>query len=346
MTPTVEAAGAHQRDRRTCGASGPASFSADTPRAPSALLKGRRTIRSMTDQPEPSPADADLRTFLRNVGDALLIGGPITAPPERPEVSAPVDMLDADSSKVRCDPLEVLAFVDGVQNSTCVTFREHRGVYLHYVAAAAVGYGARAIACKERLEVAASEEDLDWVRDRGGNLPVVTLAGNTPGDIERAAALTLGARREELERSLVDDLCTIPGGVLLLDGSLVGRAPLKRLVGVVKTTRKRYLADEAVLWRLPAGWRSPRFRIPAGIDGGVERFSCYLRLFDASKRGWDFALLRLEAFDPDQLDPLAALALRERQHPGARDGRWDRHLGGVRTAEDFLRARRPSIFGG
>jgi hypothetical protein len=88
------------------------------------------------------------------------------------------------------------------------------------------------------------------------------------------------------------------------------------------------------------------FRIPAGNVGGsvVDRFSCYVRLHDATAHGWNFGLIRLEAFDPDRLMALGALALSERQGPRSGDGRWDRHLASVAITEKVLRSRRPSVF--
>ena len=130
----------------------------------------------------------------------------------------------------------------------------------------------------------------------------------------------------------------------MCDGSLVGRSVDPRVVGIVKTTARRYMADETELWRLPKGWRSARFSIPAGNDMGVERHSCYVRLHDARRRPWDFALIRVETFDPDLCEPVAALALTDAQDGSRSDARWDRHLRGVRCVEDLMRARRPAIF--
>ncbi len=90
---------------------------------------------------------------------------------------------------------------------------------------------------------------------------------------------------------------------------------------------------------------SPRFLMPAGSQGvTVPRYSCYVRLHDASRMAWNFGLVRLEAFKPELLDPLCALALLERQPAGSHDRRFDRHLSGVRAVEDLLRARRPTVF--
>jgi hypothetical protein len=292
-----------------------------------------------------APASHDLRSFLIAVGGLAGGGALKAAPTERPVVDFDVDVLDADASKVVASPMAVTGFVDGVQSAAAVTWREHRPVYLTYVAAAAVGARGIPAGVIEHLEVLCATADGDWAREVAGTIPVREIDVERPGELESAAFTTLGARRERCERDLVDQLIADPGcGALILDGSLVGRPRDTRLAGVVKTTRRQYLPDESVLWRLPEGWRSPRFRIPAGAGAGVDRFSCYLRLFDARAHGWDFGLLRLETFDADVLDELAARCLIERQGAGARDARWDRHLGGVRQVENYLRSRRPSVF--
>jgi hypothetical protein len=293
------------------------------------------------------PVSHDLRTFLRNVGGLAAQGALKAAPAERPEVENPVELLDASSSQVFSDPLPVAGFVDGIQSAAAVTWREHRPVYLTYVAAAAVGARGVPIGLAEQLEVLCAEPDTGWVLEAADSIPVRVLEGLTPAEIEGAAFSALGSRRENLEREVIETLVTDPScGSLILDGQLVARPHDHRLFGVVKTTRKRYLEDESVLWRLPEGWRSPRFAIPAGTGGPSPlRYSCYLRLFDAGSRGWDFGLLRLESYDPELLDALASRCLIERQGSGARDARWDRHLGGVRQVENFLRSRRPAVFG-
>ena len=69
-----------------------------------------------------------------------------------------------------------------------------------------------------------------------------------------------------------------------------------------------------------------------------------MRLHDANSQAWSFGMVRLEAFNPDLLDPLAARALNERQGPHSGDGRYDRHLVSVATCEKLLCARRPMVF--
>lgn len=287
----------------------------------------------------------DLRSFFRSVGRFVGERSLTTSPPERPEPDRPVEMLDDTKSQVTAVPLDVAGFVDGVQAAVTVTWREHRPVYLTYTAAGCVGERGALLASCERIDIVCSHLDVDWALGLGSSIPLSVLDESRPDLVERAALARLGADREVLERKLVTDLATSIQTHVVVDGSLVGRPVTDKLVGVVKTSRRRWLSDETVLWGLPAGWRSPRFKIPAGSQGvSADRYSCYLRLFDASNRSWDHALVRLESFDPELLDPLCALALDERQNPRAGDPRYDRHLASVRACEQVLRARRPAVF--
>lgn len=296
--------------------------------------------------PAPSQPDPyDLRRFFRSVGRFSGERALTSTPPEREEPDAPAELLDASIRRITADPLPVAAFVDGVQAALLVTHRAHRPVFLNYVAAGAVGPGARCIGLRERLTVVCSTLDREWVDSLDSSIPVEELPVELPPEVERAAIQVLGGDRELLERSLVEALCEQETGVLALDGSLVGRPFDEDLVGIVKSTRKKYLSDESCLFGLPAGFRSPRFKIPAGTAGsGHDRYSCYVRMFDASSKAWNFGLIRLETFHPDLLDGLAARCLAERQSPAGGDARWDRHLASVRAVEEFLRARRPAVF--
>lgn len=292
-------------------------------------------------------SDIDLRTFLRNLGTPAFAPGPTTAPPERVAPEDPAELLEANIPLiVDADPTPIDAFVDGTQSITTLTWREHRPVHLMWVAAGAVGAGGRPLELIEDLRVTCAEEDREWLSELGGDVPLHVLAGSAddPGSLDRDASRALGAIRETLERQVVTNLLTVGTGAIVVDGSLVGRPTSPRLMGMVKTTATRYLEDESVLRRLPVGWRSPRFTMP-NRSGGPGRSSCYLRLFDASTASWDWGLVRIEAFDPELLPGFCARALAERQNPnGTRDPRWDRHLTGVRSCEEFLKSRRPGAF--
>lgn len=288
----------------------------------------------------------DLREFFRAVGHFSGQRALLSTPAEREEPKTPAELLEDDVVEVSGAPLPIAAFVDGIQASLNVTYRSHRPVFLNYVAAGAVGAGARFLGMREKLTVLCSSLDTEWVQSLQQTIPIEELAATSPLDVERGALATLAGDRESHERHLVEDLISQNVGTLCLDGSLLGRPPLNSLVGVVKSTNKKYLADESMLFRLPQGWRSPIFKIAENTAGvAPDRYSCYLRLTSAEGRAWNFGLIRLEAYTPDLLMPLAARALRERQGVASGDPRFDRHLSSIKACEDALRARRPPVFG-
>jgi hypothetical protein len=287
----------------------------------------------------------DLRSFFRAVGGFSPEHALLQAPLVRADCQGVVEMLDKESSKVTSEPLKVEAFIDGIQSALCITYREHRPVYLTYTAAGAVGAHSKLLEMNEKLCVVYSRADSEWISSLNTSIPGIELLQERPDELTNAAISQLGAQRDTLERALVSSLVDSGHTSLLIDGSLLGKTYRPELVGVVKSHATKYLLDESALWSLPAGWRSARFKLPIGMQGSTtDRYSCYLRMHSAQFQAWNFGLIRLESFDPDLLDPLAALALNEKQASASRDKRYDRHLAGVRAVEDVLRARRPSVF--
>jgi hypothetical protein len=212
-----------------------------------------------------------------------------------------------------------------------------------YLAAGAVAVDGSLLAHRERLWLAVAEADRAWVDAAGSDIPVDVRPDDTPDRVGAHVGQELTAVREELERAVVVDVRG--DGIVLVDGSLVGRDPGNDVVGIVKTTRRIYLPDESSLHSLPERHRSARFTIPAGAHGAsTDRYSTYVRLHDAALHAWDHALIRVETFDPDLLDPVAAYAYANRQPVRSSDSRADRHLAPVRAVEVQLRARRPDVF--
>jgi hypothetical protein len=260
-------------------------------------------------------------------------------PEERLEPENPASVLDTDPADIRSvAPLPVTAVVDGIQSVRVVTYRDHRPVHLIYVAAAAIGEESCVHGIKEELSLLVSAADEEWARSLPGSVPVVVLDETSPFSLAAAGILAVGGARDRLERAVVADLLERNVGTIAVDGSLLGRPATDSLIGVVKTTRTRYLADESVLIGLPEGWRSPRFILPTG------QASCYVRLRSAENRGWDYGLIRLESSNPDLLDAAAAFCLAERQGLGNTDRRGDRHLASVAAVELFLKGRKPPVF--
>lgn len=260
----------------------------------------------------------------------------------RPLPEDPAELLDSGARRVDTrDVADVACFIDGVQDLLTLTWRESRPIALLHVAAGAVDVDGRPLSLVEDLRLIAAEADRDFIDglDLDDIPPVTWLAAIEPPDLERLVAGQQSAVRESLERRLAVHMLDVTDtGMVLVDGHTAGRPSDMRLGGVVKTTRTRYLADESVLWTLPVGWRSPRFKLT-----GPERYSCYVRLAAAAK-GWSGGLIRVEAHDPDLLDPIAAHCLQQRQPAATGDARWDVHLAPVAACERMLRARKPALF--
>jgi hypothetical protein len=292
----------------------------------------------LTTSDDPYSGAHDLRSFFQNMGGVEGGRGAATAE-DRTDATSDVDVLDTDPVRIDSDPLDVAGYVDGIQAMLRVRHIDHRPVTLAYVAAGAVSGTGQWLAMREELYVICAQDDRDEIVEAAGTLPVRTITGDVT-DLERIVRDEVSGTRAHLERAVVADATEAGHHPLVVDGDLSARPAGHALVGVAKTLRTRYLPDETVLFTLPYGWRSPRFR----IGGGTARYSCYLRMFDATRHAWDYGMVRLESYDPDMLDGLAALCLRERQGIRSSDGRFDRHLAPVRMCEDMLRARRPPAF--
>lgn len=295
----------------------------------------------------PPEGGFDLRSVLRATGGAAWSTG--ASPAEaRSDARVPVEVLDDGPARIGEGRLEVAGFADGVQAIRCVAWRARRPINLAYCAAGAMLDRRTVVAVNERLFLTASTADHDWVRDLPGGLPVLWVTTDAPPEVAGALHDAVASLRAHLEDTLVEDLVARGAATadvpLVVDGDLRSHARHRHgaaVVGIVKTHRTRWLPDESLLWSLRKGWRSQRFRIPAGAGVGIDRYSCYVRLHGGSDRPWNFGLIRLEATDVDQLDALAATAYANRQGPGAPDGRWDRQLGPVRAVEEYLATRRP-----
>lgn len=290
---------------------------------------------------EPRNLGADIREFFHIIGGFSGVRGGEIEEPERPVPENPAELIDEHPLDVRdVEPLSNPVFVDGVQAAIRASYVEHRPVMLHHVAAAALTEDLEPVVERHDIWVSCSPEEKAWLEERGCRLRVEAIDKDLPPDLSREAHRQLAGKRESLEREVIFEAGSLHAGPIVVDGGLTARVESSRVVGVVKTTQKRYLSDESIIYKLPHGWRSPRFKIS---QHGAEVYSAYLRLVDATNKPWDFGLVRIEAWDPVIIDSAAALCLLHAQAPGD-DSRWDCHIAGVANVERFLRARRPDVF--
>ncbi len=283
----------------------------------------------------------DLRQLVSAVGAVPTRGGGDGS--VRPEPTRPVTMLEDGSSKVDRDAtLDVACFIDGVQDVLTLTWVDGRPIALVHVAAGAVDVAGGPLALLEDLAIVCSAQDVAMVETLDVDVlpPIRALDSDVPPELERLVVTTTGGIREQLERTLCGHMLDhTDRGMVVVDGHIAGRPADVRVGGVVKTTRTRYLDDEAPLWTLPVGWRTAAFTIH-----GPDRHSSYVRMARADK-GWSGGLIRVEANDPALLEPLAAHCLEQRQPAATGDRRWDVHLAPVARCEQMLRARKPALFG-
>lgn len=291
------------------------------------------------------PPRPDTQVALRNVTRSipgLYLTVPSKPPGWRREVRIQHDRPGREL--VGVEPMVPAAVVDGVQSRVLLTLREGRPLLLEYVGAAAVGPHRRTlVGVEDRLYLAGSHLDAEYLRSLPEGLPVVELDGISPAVVATEAMETIQFFRQRLEAT-VAVLAGASGEPVVVDGSvrhlegLAGPA-----IGVIKNTAStQWLTDESELASLDVGWRSTVFVLPAQRRGEHTVHCCYLRLHRVPRStSFTEGLIRLESTDPDLLDPAAAWAMRSRQAPGSDDPRWATHLAPVRDVELYLKGRRP-----
>ena len=276
---------------------------------------------------------------------------------DRTDTKACVTIVRTDTADVsQVTPLDPDGFCDGIQSSMVVTWLNRRPVTLNYVAAgcATDGSPAALTGLVERLWVDACPADAQAVRTEiaaDSGVPVLVTDDNDPASALVSMRNRLASVRAESETELVDALTDVnPNASLVVDGSLSRLTPSPLLMGVAKTHKARYLADESLVYTLAHGWRSPVFSFvhPSAhrAQGGTPApvFSAYVRAHFIPDAPWDAGLVRVETFSEELIDTACATVLAYGQHATGGDNRWDRHLAPVAWCEKLLRARRPVAF--
>ena len=189
-----------------------------------------------------------MRNFLRAVGGVRQSDALRSAPEERAEVTFEAEILDDGNVEVTAEPLDVVGFLDGIQNAVTVSWRDYRPVYLAYTAAAIVGPFGMPVDVDEQMKIFCSALDYDWALEHAGSIDIQRFGSLDPDGLAKEAFAELGATRELAERDLVDRfLQTDSAQHLVIDGSLIGREPGPRIVGVVKSTGTEPLRRSASL---------------------------------------------------------------------------------------------------
>lgn len=295
--------------------------------------------------PESATANIDLYSLVATLG--LGHGGEtLVNPKPRLLPENPAEILDKPTKIVGVSPAPIEGYIDGIQASRVLSWQNQRPIVLQYAAAGLLTPEMVLKHGVEQLGLFCAEEDKHLVDGVVPDDMVVTTNATEPDDVTRNAVANIHKWRETLELTIAQKAIgtNSSGGLVVCDGSLIGHKPHRNLVGLIKTVNTRYLADETVLWSLPFSWRSSIFKMPPNRGHLDVTWSCYLRLTDAQNHRWDYGLVRLESFNPDLLEPLAAQVLNSRQNVGNTDPRGDRHIGPIAAVETHLKARRSPIF--
>ncbi|MCC6945665.1 MAG: hypothetical protein IT335_13865 [Thermomicrobiales bacterium] len=129
------------------------------------------------------------------------------------------------------------------------------------------------------------------------------------------------------------------GSWLVYDGAL--REPVPQTVGLVKSFNRQYITGEHAdqLFRLPAGHRTPMFRVNDRRHGGSYAV-WYLRFWDAQGRDPRYGLVRVEVTytgEPPPVDLLSAWILAERRPRASNDARWPTLIYPIHYLEQILK---------
>jgi hypothetical protein len=290
-------------------------------------------IRSYTSAAE----GVDLRALVRAVGR-------VGAAPSRSTTPRPVvEIVDPDLAPIVGDPVPVVGYLDGCQASRILTYREHRPLVLWWAAAAVVAPGRplRCLGLAEAVALSCSYVDGAWAASLPGGVPVEAVDAVAPWEVEAAIANVIDDRRRTFEIGLSAEVAA-GVGVVLVDGDLRAKPHRPDLVACAKTFDGVYLADESSVFSLAEGWRSPIMRLPAMRQSEADRYSAYVRLFDATHDWWGFGLVRIETRAPSLIDGVAALCVANRQPLGI--DRRENQLASIAAVEAFLKSRRPPLF--
>lgn len=268
-------------------------------------------MRFSVDSWDPSYGTAidmqDLVETTSNVDTTLEAGSSAWAPIEPNTASSvPSTVLFVDGVR----RIDARAWIDDIDASNGESRRAVPGLCASYAAGAvcASAEGAHVIACEVRRCLITDAHTAATIQTAAGpyTLRRTALDPAQPPEVSLSNALQRALAEVELtvavearhQRADEDDL-------IVVDGSLRGKAHLSRALGYVKTHGVQYLPPEmnAVVAELQPSERTPVFMIGAGWD----RYSWYLRLPCQPAGPWA-GIVRLEAAPDRSLEDVVGMA--------------------------------------
>lgn len=265
---------------------------------------------------------------------------------ERLPLGSEIEIVDDSPKIINEDHSLISGFIDGIQGIKILGFRDLRPYALSYASAGCTDDVANLLIFAENISLKCTELDREWAESLPGNIPVRAVDSQDVWNIGPKLVEDLASDRVKLEHSVAAKaLTSINGGLLIVDGSLVGHPYDERMVGVVKTMHQQYLPDESFLESLKENYRSLIFKIPAGFKGSTrDRYSCYLKMFPLTNSHVSYGLVRVEVFSLEMMDAACSSILADRQSIMSADKRYDRHLSGVSVCENVLKSKKPAFF--
>ncbi len=290
-------------------------------------------------------------------------GSPLEDTPSGPGAeAAPVDVnveVPArawEPRRPRCDPAEVVAFVDGVRRVDANVVWAGPDGRFHAGMAASVAAG---VVCCQGRAAGGAARIVSIEVDRVLLLPVpvgdlVTNAATWRQQPLHTERDDPGALSIELQTVMAELEVTVAGAahrhaeaagselsMIVLDGPIRRREHIHHAVGHVKTHHQQYLPAELsdIVGQLGAGERTPIFR----IEGPFPRLSWYLRLPGPAAHAWagvvrhEIALT--EPANATALADMAAVTVVRFASRPARDPRAPQNLTPISGLESRLRHR-------
>lgn len=243
------------------------------------------------------------------------------------------------------EPPALLGALDGIQARALAARVDHRDVTWTWIAAGTVS-GMNLLDHHRTLALVCSQTDEPAVTDAAQGVPVTSLPEITPWALALATDELIDTTRRTLEATALEAAPSLPGQVLVVDGSLPPDGTRSDAVGVVKRATDTDWLPDPELIPTEEGWRSPALLIPATRMNDRAKITAFVRLRTAtSSHAWTHCLVRVEVYEdsPVTIDAAAALAYRCRGSAAYGDQRWQVQLEPVWRTEQVLKAQVPCV---
>ena len=262
--------------------------------------------------------------------------------PQRKDLTDLVERVNIDSKKIIFDEIY---FVDGIQSCILIKYENYHPIYLIKIVAGAIGKDNIVVNKQEVTKVISAELNQESLKTKFAESELHFVMSSDPHDTTLLAEKFIASLRSELESNVVINVFTNdPSSLVVLDGSISNLLVQSNIVGVVKSTNSKYLKNESAIFTLAEGEISDIFSINKKYDGESKViYSCYLRLFTNNEMAWNYGLVRLESYFPENLKEVAKIVYDYRQDNPYKDIRGDRHLAPIKNLEDILKYELPYI---